>query len=32
MINIPESRMKSWGQKVAPKIKNLRSGKFHQTA
>ncbi|MNY78847.1 hypothetical protein D3C86_2192490 [compost metagenome] len=24
--------MKSWGQKVAPKMKNLRSGRFHQTA
>ncbi|MNC71472.1 hypothetical protein D3C75_1224000 [compost metagenome] len=32
MISMPDSRMKSWGQKVAPKMKNLRSGRFHQTA
>ena len=31
-ISSPESRIKSCGQKVAPKIKNLRSGRFHHTA
>ncbi|KWV86410.1 hypothetical protein PFLmoz3_03843 [Pseudomonas fluorescens] len=32
MINSAESRMKSWGQNVAPKMWNLLSARSHSTA